>query len=235
MTIKQIPLSELAGKPVVLLLSGGLDSATCLAMASNAGAKVLALTIDYNQRHRRELEAADALASHYKVARHIRLPLDLRGFGGSALTDDIEVPKEGVQPGIPVTYVPARNTIFLSVALGWAEAAGGSDLVIGVNALDYSGYPDCRPEFVHAFQGMANLATKAGVEGSARYLVHTPLQLMSKADIVTAAVAAGLDMGMTWSCYDPTADGKHCGECDSCRLRQKGFAEAGVADPTIYA
>ena len=235
MTIKQIPLSELAGKPVVLLLSGGLDSATCLAMASNAGAKVLALTIDYNQRHRRELEAADALASHYRVARHIRLPLDLRGFGGSALTDDIEVPKEGVQPGIPVTYVPARNTIFLSVALGWAEAAGGSDLVIGVNALDYSGYPDCRPEFVHAFQDMANLATKAGVEGSARYQVHTPLQLMSKADIVRAAGQAGLDMGMTWSCYDPTIDGKHCGECDSCRLRQKGFAEAGVADPTVYA
>lgn len=229
------PLSDLRGKPVVLLLSGGLDSATCLAMARNAGAQILALTIDYNQRHRRELEAADALAAHYKVARHIRLPLDLRGFGGSALTADIDVPKEGVQPGIPVTYVPARNTIFLSVALGWAEAAGGADLLIGVNALDYSGYPDCRPEFIASFEAMANLATKAGVEGTARYRVHTPLLSLSKAGIVQAAAAQGLDMGLTWSCYDPTPDGKHCGRCDSCRLRQKGFAEAGIADPTIYA
>ena len=235
MSVNKIPLSELAGRPVVLLLSGGLDSATCLAMASRAGANVLALTIDYNQRHRRELAAADALAAHYKVARHIRLPLDLRGFGGSALTDDIEVPKEGVQPGIPITYVPARNTIFLSVALGWAEAAGGSDLLIGVNALDYSGYPDCRPEFVAGFEAMANLATKAGVEGAARYRVHTPLQQLTKAGIVQAAVEAGLDMGMTWSCYDPTPDGRHCGRCDSCRLRQKGFEEAGVPDPTAYA
>jgi 7-cyano-7-deazaguanine synthase len=225
----------LAGKPVVLLLSGGLDSATCLAMASNAGAQVLALTIDYNQRHRRELEAADALAAHYRVARHIRLPLDLRGFGGSALTADIDVPKGGVEPGIPVTYVPARNTIFLSVALGWAEAMGGADLLIGVNALDYSGYPDCRPEFIASFEAMANLATKAGVEGTARYRVHTPLLALSKAGIVQAAAAQGLDMGLTWSCYDPTPDGKHCGRCDSCRLRQKGFAEAGVPDPTIYA
>ena len=229
------PLSDLRGKPVVLLLSGGLDSATCLAMASNAGAEVLALTIDYNQRHRRELEAADALAAHYRVARHIRLPLDLRGFGGSALTADIDVPKGGVEPGIPVTYVPARNTIFLSVALGWAEAMGGADLLIGVNALDYSGYPDCRPEFIASFEAMANLATKAGVEGTARYRVHTPLLALSKAGIVQAAAAQGLDMGLTWSCYDPTADGKHCGRCDSCRLRQKGFAEAGVPDPTIYA
>ena len=235
MSVNKIPLSELAGRPVVLLLSGGLDSATCLAVASRAGAHVLALTIDYNQRHRRELAAADALAAHYKVARHIRLPLDLRGFGGSALTDDIEVPKEGVQPGIPITYVPARNTIFLSVALGWAEAAGGSDLLIGVNALDYSGYPDCRPEFVAGFEAMANLATKAGVEGAARYRVHTPLQQLTKAGIVQAAVEAGLDMGMTWSCYDPTPDGRHCGRCDSCRLRQKGFEEAGVPDPTAYA
>jgi 7-cyano-7-deazaguanine synthase len=220
---------------VVLLLSGGLDSATCLALAANAGARVLALTIDYNQRHRRELAAADALAAHYRVERHIRLPLDLRGFGGSALTADIDVPKGGVQPGIPVTYVPARNTIFLSVALGWAEAAGGADLLIGVNALDYSGYPDCRPEFVAAFEAMANLATKAGVEGTARYRVHTPLLALTKAGIVQAAAAEGLDMGMTWSCYDPTEDGKHCGRCDSCRLRQKGFSEAGVADPTIYS
>jgi 7-cyano-7-deazaguanine synthase len=229
-----LPLAELRGKPVVLLLSGGLDSATCLAMASRAGAEVLALTIDYNQRHRRELQAAAELAALYGVARHITLPLDLRGFGGSALTADIEVPKGGVEPGIPVTYVPARNTIFLSVALGWAEAMGGADLLIGVNALDYSGYPDCRPEFVGAFEAMANLATKAGVEGTARYRVHTPLLQLSKAGIVQAAAAAGLDMGLTWSCYDPTVDGKHCGRCDSCRLRQKGFAEAGVADPTVY-
>lgn len=220
---------------MVLLLSGGLDSATCLAMASNAGARVLALTIDYNQRHRRELEAADELARLYKVERHIRLPLDLRGFGGSALTDDIAVPKAGVEPGIPVTYVPARNTIFLSVALGWAEASGGADLLIGVNALDYSGYPDCRPEFVESFEAMANLATKAGVEGTSRYRVHTPLQALTKAGIVRAAVDAGLDMGKTWSCYDPSLDGRHCGRCDSCRLRQKGFEEAGVPDPTIYA
>jgi 7-cyano-7-deazaguanine synthase len=242
-TDPDLPLAALRGKPVVLLLSGGLDSATCLAMASNAGAEVLALTIDYNQRHRRELQAAAELARRYRVARHITLPLDLRGFGGSALTADIAVPKDGigidadkngVEPGIPVTYVPARNTIFLSVALGWAEASGGADLLIGVNALDYSGYPDCRPEFVGAFEAMANLATKAGVEGTARYRVHTPLLQLSKAGIVQAAVAAGLDMGLTWSCYDPTEDGKHCGLCDSCRLRQKGFAEAGVADPTVY-
>lgn len=233
--VKDTQLSDLSGRPVVLLLSGGLDSATCLAMASNAGARVLALTIDYNQRHRCELEAADALAKHYKVERHVRLPLDLRGFGGSALTDDIDVPKEGVGPGIPVTYVPARNTIFLSVALGWAEAAGGSDLLIGVNALDYSGYPDCRPEFVASFEAMANLATKAGVEGTSRYRLHTPLQALSKAGIVQAAAAAGLDMGMTWSCYDPTPERAHCGECDSCRLRRKGFEEAGVPDPTRYA
>lgn len=238
------PLAGLAGRPVVLLLSGGLDSATCLALASKAQARVLALTIDYNQRHRRELEAAADLAALYKVERHIRLPLDLRGFGGSALTADIDVPKDGVgidakgdavEPGIPVTYVPARNSIFLSVALGWAEAAGGADLLIGVNALDYSGYPDCRPEFVASFEAMANLATKAGVEGTARYRVHTPLLQLSKAGIVQAAEAAGLDMGLTWSCYDPTEDGKHCGRCDSCRLRQKGFAEAGVPDPTDYA
>ena len=233
--VKDTQLSDLRGRPVVLLLSGGLDSATCLAMASKAGARVLALTIDYNQRHRRELEAADELARLYKVERHIRLPLDLRGFGGSALTDDLEVPKEGVQPGIPITYVPARNTIFLSVALGWAEAAGGSDLLIGVNALDYSGYPDCRPEFVASFEAMANLATKAGVEGTSRYRVHTPLQALTKAGIVEAAAAAGLDMGKTWSSYDPTPDGRHCGQCDSCRLRSKGFQEAGVPDPTLYA
>lgn len=228
-------ISGLSGRTVVLLLSGGLDSATCLALASNAGARVLALTIDYNQRHRIELDAAAALAAHYRVARHIILPLDLRGFGGSALTDDIAVPKDGVQPGIPVTYVPARNTIFLSVLLGWAEAAGASDLMIGVNALDYSGYPDCRPEFIEAFETMANLATKAGVEGMSRYRVRTPLMHMTKADIARAATEAGLPVGMTWSCYDPTPEGLHCGACDSCRLRHKGFEEAGIPDPTRYA
>lgn len=234
------PLAMLAGKPVVLLLSGGLDSATCLAMAHAAGARVLALTIDYNQRHRCELDAADVLAERYQVERHVRLPLDLRSFGGSALTADIDVPKDGVgidagDGGIPITYVPARNTIFLAVALGWAEAWGGADLLIGVNALDYSGYPDCRPEFVASFEAMANLATRAGVEGTSRYRVHTPLLALSKAGIVEAAVRHRLDMGLTWSCYDPTPEGAHCGRCDSCRLRQKGFADAGVPDPTVYA
>ncbi len=229
-----LPLAGLHGRTVALLLSGGLDSATCLAMAHKAGATVLALTIDYNQRHRRELAAAAALARHYHVKRHIILPLDLRGFGGSALTADIAVPKDGVQPGIPITYVPARNTIFLSVALGWAEAEGASDLLIGVNALDYSGYPDCRPDFIHSFETMANLATKAGVEGSARYRVHTPLLHLSKAGIILAARSAGLDMAATWSCYDPSPAGLHCGQCDSCRLRRKGFEEANIPDPTQY-
>ncbi|MFN3591350.1 MAG: 7-cyano-7-deazaguanine synthase QueC [Thermaurantiacus sp.] len=237
-------LDALAGKRAVVLLSGGLDSATCLAMAHAAGARVLALTIDYNQRHRRELAAAANLATRFGVERHIRLPLDLRAFGGSALTDAIDVPKDGVGPGIPITYVPARNTVFLSVALAWAEAADASDLVIGVNALDYSGYPDCRPEFVAAFEDMANLATKAGVEGSARYRIHTPLLHLTKAGIVEAGAALGLDFARTWSCYDPAPgdggvgspeDVRHCGLCDSCRLRKKGFLEAGIPDPTDYA
>ncbi len=229
-------LADLRGRPLVLLLSGGLDSSTCLALASAADARVHALTIDYNQRNARELEAAARLARHYRVERHIRLPLDLRGFGGSALTSDIEVPKQGVKAGvIPVTYVPARNTIFLSVALGWAESVGGFDLMIGINSMDYSGYPDCRPEFVASFEQTANLATRAGVEGAARFRVRTPLQNLTKAGIVRAGVAVGLDHGLTWSCYDPAADGRHCGRCDACRLRRRGFAEAGVADPTIYA
>jgi len=227
-------LTLLRDRTAVVLLSGGLDSATCLALATRSGARVLALTIDYNQRHRRELAAASELAARYGVERHLILPLDLRAFGGSALTGDLAVPKEGVGPGIPVTYVPARNTIFLAVALGWAEAAGATDLMIGVNALDYSGYPDCRPEFVEGFEGLANLATKAGVEG-ARYRVHTPLLRLTKAGIVRAAAEVGLDMGLTWSCYDPTSQGLHCGRCDSCRLRKKGFLEAGVPDPTEYA
>lgn len=214
----------------VVLLSGGLDSTTVAAIARERGFRILALTIDYNQRHRIELDAAARVAAVY-ADRHIVLPLDLSEFGGSALTAAIEVPKGGVRPGIPVTYVPARNTIFLSVALGWAEAAGARDLFIGVNALDYSGYPDCRPEFVSAFEAMANLATKAGVEGD-RFTVHTPLSHMTKADIVREGARLGVDFGLTWSCYDP-ADGLPCGECDSCRLRAKGFAEAGVPDPAL--
>lgn len=227
-------LSGLTGRKAVVLLSGGLDSGTCLALAHQAGAEVLALTIDYNQRNRRELEAASALARHYGVARHITLPLDLRKFGGSALTDDIAVPKSGAEEDIPITYVPARNTIFLSVALGWAEASGATDIVVGVNSVDYSGYPDCRPEFVTAFENLANLATKAGVEGSARYRVHAPLSGLSKAGIVVLGDEVGFPAGLSWSCYDPTPEGLHCGECDSCRLRHKGFQDAGLPDPTRY-
>lgn len=218
----------------VVLLSGGLDSMTAAARAREDGFRLLALTIDYNQRHRVEIDAAGRIAGALGAERHIVLPLDLRSFGGSALTDDIAVPKQGVGPGIPVTYVPARNTIFLSVALGWAEAAGARDLYIGVNALDYSGYPDCRPDFTAAFEKMANLATKAGLEGD-RFSVHAPLLHMTKADIVRETVRLGLDAGMSWSCYDPTPEGLHCGQCDSCRLRQKGFEEAGIPDPTAYA
>jgi len=205
------------------------------ALAREAGHSLLALTVDYNQRHRIELRAATAIAARLGAERHIILPLDLRGFGGSALTADIDVPKDGVEEGvIPVTYVPARNTIFLSLCLGWAEAAGARDLHIGVNALDYSGYPDCRPEFIQAFETMANLATRAGVEGD-RFTVHTPLIAMTKAEIVREAARLGLDAGMSWSCYDPTPDGLHCGLCDSCRLRARGFEEAGLPDPTRYA
>ncbi|WP_448582038.1 7-cyano-7-deazaguanine synthase QueC [Thermaurantiacus sp.] len=230
-----LPLATLSGRTAVVLLSGGLDSSTCLAMASRAGARLLALTIDYNQRHRIELEAARRLAEAFGVARHVCIALDLRSFGGSALTADIPVPKTGLQPGIPITYVPARNTVFLSVALAFAEAEGATDIVIGVNALDYSGYPDCRPEFIEAFEGLANLATRAGIEGQARFRVHTPLLHLTKAGIVRAAHEAGLDPALTWSCYDPTPQGLHCGRCDSCRLRQKGFAEAALPDPTVYA
>ncbi len=216
----------------VLLLSGGLDSATCLALAAREGREVLALTIDYEQRHRVELDAARALAARYGVARHVILPLSLRAFGGSALTDDIAVPKEGVGPGVPVTYVPARNTVFLSVALAWAEAAGARELTIGVNALDYSGYPDCRPGFIAAFEAMATAATKAGDAGE-RFTVRTPLAHMTKADIVRAGADAGLDFSLTWSCYDPQPGPRVCSACDSCRLRAKGFDEAGVTDPLV--
>ncbi len=215
-------------KLAVVLLSGGLDSTTVAAIAREQGYRILALTIDYDQRHRIELAHAARVAAAIGVDRHIVLPLDLRGFGGSALTADIDVPKGGVEPGIPVTYVPARNTIFLSVALGWAESAGAKDLFIGVNALDYSGYPDCRPAFIAAFEAMANVATRAG-----GFTVHTPLSAMTKADIVREGARLGVDFGMTWSCYDPTPEGRPCGVCDSCRLRAKGFAEAGSVDPAL--
>ena len=218
----------------VALISGGLDSMVAAASMKAAGYRLLALSIDYNQRHQIELAAARRIATTLAAERHVVLPLDLRAFGGSALTAEIDVPKSGVGADIPITYVPARNTIFLSLSLGWAEAAGARDLVIGVNALDYSGYPDCRPEFVAAFEDMAALATKAGVEGD-RFHIHAPLQHMTKADIVREGTRLGIDLGMSWACYDPAPGGVHCGLCDSCRLRAKGFEEAGIHDPTRYA
>ena len=223
-----------ANTPAVALVSGGLDSMVAAARAREAGHSLLALSIDYNQRHHLELAAARRIARTLGAERHIVLPIDLSAFGGSALTADIDVPKSGVGEGIPVTYVPARNTIFLSLALGWAEAAGARDLYIGVNALDYSGYPDCRPEFIAGFETLADLATKAGVEGDP-FRIRAPLQHMTKAQIVIEGTRLGLDLGMSWSCYDPAPGGLHCGLCDSCRLRAKGFEEAGVADPTVYA
>ena len=220
-------------KRAVVLLSGGLDSMVCAGLAREAGFSVVALTIDYGQRHRVELEAAERIAGAL-AERHILLPLDLRQFGGSALTADIAVPKGEPGGGIPVTYVPARNTIFLSLALGLAEAFGSRDIYTGVNALDYSGYPDCRPEFIDAFQRLAALATKAGVEGQG-FTIHAPLQEMTKADIVGEATRLGLDPALSHSCYDPLPDGRHCGRCEACRLRARGFEQAGIADPTAYA
>lgn len=203
------------------------------ALAREAGYRLFALTIDYNQRHRVELEAAARIAAMLGVERHIVLPLDLSQFGGSSLTDHaIAVPKSGVSSGIPVTYVPARNAIFLSVALGWAEAEGARDLFIGINALDYSGYPDCRPEFITAFQEMARQATKAGVEGDA-IRIHAPLVAMTKSDIAREAARLSLDVSQSWSCYDPSPDGRPCGRCDSCELRAKGFEEAGLTDTLL--
>ena len=218
----------------IVLLSGGLDSMVAGALAREQGYRLAALTIDYQQRHRVELDAARRIAAMLGAERHIVLPLDLRQFGGSALTADIAVPKTGVEDGIPVTYVPARNTIFLSLALGLAEASGARDIFIGVNALDYSGYPDCRDEFVVQFERLANVATKAGLEGDG-FAVHRPLVALSKGGIVREAARLGLDAGLSWSCYDPTEEGLHCGLCDSCRLRAKGFKEAGLSDPTRYA
>jgi 7-cyano-7-deazaguanine synthase len=222
------------GRKAVVLLSGGLDSMVCAALAREAGYELFALTIDYNQRHRRELEAAREIAAHLGAKRHVVLPLDLRQFGGSALTDDIAVPKEGLGDDIPVTYVPARNLVFLSLTLAWSEALGARDVVIGVNALDYSGYPDCRPEFISGFADLARIATKAGAEGE-DFRIHAPLQYMGKAEIAAEAGRLGLDPAMSWSCYDPQPDGSACGLCDSCRLRREGFAKAGIVDTTSYS
>lgn len=214
-------------KPAVVLLSGGIDSTTTLAIAKSAGYECFVLSFRYGQRHAVELEAARRVAKAFGAAEHKILDIDLRSFGGSALTDDIAVPKDRVpDPTIPVTYVPARNTIFLSFALAWAEVLGANDIFIGVNALDYSGYPDCRPEYIAAFQKMADLATKAGVEGSQRLTIHTPLIALTKAQIIKQAMELGVDLTMTFSCYDPTPSGEPCGHCDSCQLRAKGFAEA---------
>jgi 7-cyano-7-deazaguanine synthase len=216
----------------VVLLSGGLDSYTAAAIARAEGFSLHALTVRYGQRHAREIEAARRVAAALSVRDHLELDLDLRGIGGSALTSDAPVPRDRdvAEPGIPSTYVPARNTIFLSLALAWAETLHARDIVIGVNALDYSGYPDCRPEYIAAFERLAALATKAGVEG-AGFKVHTPLIALSKADIIRRGVDLGLDYGLTHSCYDPRPDGAPCGHCDSCLLRAKGFAEAGLRDP----
>ncbi|MGE3314281.1 MAG: 7-cyano-7-deazaguanine synthase QueC [Planctomycetaceae bacterium] len=226
-------------KRAVVLVSGGLDSATTLAIARNEGYECYALSFDYGQRHRFELDAARNVCKSFGVAKHVVLPLDLRAFGGSALTDDIDVPKDRddgeMASGIPVTYVPARNTVFLSLALGWAEAIGAADIFIGVNAVDYSGYPDCRPEFISAFTTLANLATKAGVEGTAKFQVHTPLIALSKSEIILRGAELGVNFALTHSCYDPDASGKPCGRCDSCRIRLNGFSDASLQDPVEYA
>ena len=221
-------------KKAVVLYSGGLDSTTCLAMARAAGFAPCALSFAYGQRHAVELAKAREYAPRVGAVEHLVVEFDYRLVGGSALTADIAVPKGGVGSDIPVTYVPARNTVFLSFALGWAETLGAFDIYIGVNALDYSGYPDCRPEYIAAFETMANLATKAAVEGAGRYRIHAPLIALSKAEIIRRGLALGVDYRLTHSCYDPTPEGLACGLCDSCRLRLKGFAEAGVKDPIDY-
>jgi 7-cyano-7-deazaguanine synthase len=219
-------------------LSGGLDSTTTLAVAKAQGFEVYALTVDYGQRHRVELDRAAEVARALGVAEHRTVRLDLRAVGGSALTDEIAVPKDraddAIGHGVPVTYVPARNTILLGVALAYAETLGAFDLFIGANVLDYSGYPDCRPEFLAAFENLANLATKAGVEGAGRFRVHAPLLKLTKAEIIREGLRLGVDYAQTLSCYDPDAEGRACGRCDSCALRKKGFAEAGMPDPTVY-
>jgi 7-cyano-7-deazaguanine synthase len=225
-------------KKAVVLSSGGIDSTTAMAMARADGYEVYCLSFNYGQRHAWELQAAERVAKAFGVKEHLIIDLDLRKIGGSALTDAIEVPKgrsaEEIKQGIPVTYVPARNTIFLSYALAWAERLMAADIFIGVTAIDYSGYPDCRPEYIGAFEQMANLGLKAAVEGKIKIRIHTPLMAMTKAEIIRKGVELGVDYGLTHSCYDPSADGKACGQCDSCLLRKKGFQEAGVADPTVY-
>jgi 7-cyano-7-deazaguanine synthase len=226
-------------KRAVVLLSGGLDSATTLAIARNQGFATYALSVDYGQRHAAELDAARRVAQSLGAIQHKVVTVDLRAIGGSALTDHIAVPKdrpfEQIEQGIPITYVPARNTVLLALALGYAETVGAFDLFIGVNMIDYSGYPDCRPEFIRQFEQLANLATKAGVEGQGKFHIHTPLIAMTKAQIIQEGTRLGVDYSLTRSCYEPDAEGRACGRCDSCRLRLKGFAEAGLTDPTAYA
>ncbi len=225
-------------KRAVALASGGVDSSTAIALARKQGFDVYALSLDYGQRHRCELEAARRVTESLGITNHVIAAIDLRLFGGSALTADIGVPKDRnfdrVSAEIPVTYVPARNTIFLGLALGWCEALNAQDIFIGVNAIDYSGYPDCRPEFLEAFELLANLGTKAGVEGKARFQIHAPLLHMTKAQIIRTGIEAGVDFSLTHSCYDPTPEGLACGSCDSCILRRRGFEEAGIPDPTRY-
>ncbi len=228
------PIANSERRKAVVLLSGGLDSMVSAGLAREAGYRLFALTIDYGQRHRCEIEAARLIASDLGVEGHIVLPLDLRQFGGSALTDDIAVPKAGPETDIPVTYVPARNLVFLSLTLAWAEVLGARDIFIGVNALDYSGYPDCRPEFIKGFADLARLATKAGSQGG-DFSIHAPLQHLGKADIAREAQRLGFDPAISWSCYDPEPDGRACGQCESCRLRRAGFADAGIEDATHYA
>jgi 7-cyano-7-deazaguanine synthase len=224
-------------KSAIVLVSGGIDSATCCALARKEGFKIYAMSFAYGQRHTVELDAAKRVVNFFSAEEHRIVTIDLRAFGGSSLTSTTEVPKNrdtDTDTSIPNTYVPARNTIFLSFALGWAEVLGCNDIYIGVNSVDYSGYPDCRPEFIDAYQIMANLATKAGVEGC-RLTIHTPLISLTKADIIKQGVAMGIDYGITHSCYDPTPDGFACGTCDSCIIRKKGFVSAGVNDPTQYS
>jgi 7-cyano-7-deazaguanine synthase len=228
-----------SSKKAVVLVSGGIDSATALALAVRDGFEAYALSFDYGQRHAAELEAARRVVAHIGAARHVVMKIDLRSFGGSALTADIDVPKsreiEKMSSEVPVTYVPARNTIFLSFGLGWCEVLGAEDIFIGANAIDYSGYPDCRPEFLAEFERLAQLATREGTEGRAQYRIHAPLLRMTKAEIIRTGAAAGVDFSLTHSCYDPAPGGLACGGCDSCLLRRKGFLEAGLPDPTRYA
>jgi 7-cyano-7-deazaguanine synthase len=233
-----MPESANNNKSAVILLSGGLDSATTAAMARAEGFRLHALSVDYGQRHRFEVDSARRVAEALGVAEHKVLKIDLAALGGSALTADIAVPQDRggdeMSVGIPVTYVPARNTVMLSLALGYAEVIGAADIFIGVNAVDYSGYPDCRPEFIAAFEQIANLATKAGVEGALRFRIHTPLIQLTKAEIIRRGIELGVDYGLTHTCYSPAADGRSCGRCDACQIRRKGFADAGVIDPVEY-